>query len=240
MSAAAERRATLAEGLGQVRDRIARACAAAGRDPAPVTLIVVTKYFPVDDVLTLHELGVRDFGENRDQEAAVKYTEARKRLGAEADAIRVHFIGQLQTNKASHVSRYADVVHSVDRVKLVAALDRGAHQSGRSLRVLLQVSLDGDTSRGGVVPAEAGALADEVATRALLVLGGVMAVAPREADPAAAFARLREVASGIRDRHPSADWISAGMSADLEAAIDNGATHLRVGTAILGTRPSPL
>ncbi|GAA5033088.1 YggS family pyridoxal phosphate-dependent enzyme [Terrabacter aeriphilus] len=236
-----ERAQQLRAALSAVRERIARGCELAGRDPDEVTLVVVTKYFPAADVLSLHELGVRDFGENRDQEAGEKFAEVRRVLGEPGgDPLTLHFIGQLQTNKASHVAAYADVVQSVDRVKLVRALDRGAHQADRRLDVLLQVSLDGDTSRGGVTVEQVDDLAETVAGAERLTLRGVMAVAPLGADPDAAFARLREVADGIRARHPGAGWVSAGMSGDLEAALRHGATHLRVGTAILGSRPSLL
>ena len=172
---------------------------------------------------------------------------ARRAGGRRRHGLLLHFIGQLQTNKAGHVASYADVVQSVDRPRLVSALDRGAHAAGRRLDVLLQVDLDPDPrprrfrrARGGVRPEDAAGLADAVAVRDLLRLRGVMAVAPLGGDPDAAFARLREVADGIRERHPGADWISAGMSGDLEAAVRHGATHLRVGTAILGSRPSLL
>ncbi|CAN7422028.1 YggS family pyridoxal phosphate-dependent enzyme [Terrabacter sp. LjRoot27] len=235
------RREQLRDSLAAVHERIERGCAEAGRDPGDVTLVVVTKYFPASDVLLLHELGVRHFGENRDQEAAEKFREVRHALSeAGAPGLTLHFIGQLQSNKAAHVAGYADVVQSVDRPKLVGALAKGAHAADRTVQVLLQVSLDGDTSRGGVLPADAEALADAVAAQQLLQLRGVMAVAPLGADPDAAFARLREVADGIRARHPGADWISAGMSGDLEAGLRHGATLLRVGTAILGSRPSLL
>ena len=250
MSEDPRRRDELATGLGAVRARVERACADAGREPGEVTLVVVTKFFPASDVLLLHDLGVRHFGENRDQEAGEKFAQVRAALGAAGPAgLVLHFIGQLQTNKAGHVASYADVVQSVDRPRLVSALDRGAHAADRHLDVLLQVDLDptpGDGSggvapaRGGLRPEDADALADAVAVRDLLRLRGVMAVAPLGADPDAAFARLREVADGIRERHPRADWISAGMSGDLEAAVRHGATHLRVGTAILGSRPSLL
>jgi len=227
--------------LAAVHERIARACADAGREPSGVTLIVVTKYFPASDVLLLHRLGVRHFGENRDQEAGEKFREVRRvphESGREDPTF--HFVGQLQSNKARHVAGYADVVQSVDRRKLVEALGAGAHLADRTLSVLLQVSLDGDTSRGGALPDDLPGLADAVAAQGLLHLRGVMAVAPLDADPDEAFERLREVADGIRARHPGADWVSAGMSGDLEAALRYGATHLRVGTAILGSRPSLL
>lgn len=227
--------------LASVDARIARGCAEVGRDPSEVTLVVVTKYFPAADVLLLHRLGVRHFGENRDQEAGEKFRAVRHSLAETGETdLTLHFIGQLQSNKAGHVAGYADVVQSVDRSKLVAALARGAHAADRALQVLLQVSLDGDTRRGGVLPEDTAALADAVATHGLLAIKGVMAVAPRGADPDDAFAHLREVADGIRARHPGADWISAGMSGDLEAGLRHGATHLRVGTAILGSRPSLL
>lgn len=233
------RRDELAARLAAVRRRIADACADAGRDPAELTLVVVTKFFPASDVLLLHELGVRAIGENKDQEAAPKIAEVRAALPEGAD-LELHFVGQLQSNKARHVAQYADVVHSVDRAKLLGGLAAGAAERGRPVSVLIQVSLDGDTSRGGALPADVPDLADLVAERDGLVLKGVMAVAPLDADPDESFTLLREVASGIRTRHPDADWVSAGMSGDLEAAIRHGATHLRVGTAILGSRPSLL
>jgi pyridoxal phosphate enzyme (YggS family) len=241
VSADAARREELGRNLEAVHRRIAQGCADAGRDPSEVTLVVVTKYFPVSDVLLLHGLGVRHFGENRDQEAAEKFGAVRRALAESGqDDPTFHFIGRLQSNKARHVAAYADVVQSVDRAKLVEALARGAHQCDRHLSVLLQVSLDGDTSRGGALPEDLPGLASSVAAQGLLSLKGVMAVAPLEADADEAFARLREVAHGILARHPGADWVSAGMSGDLEAALRHGATHLRVGTAILGSRPSLL
>jgi pyridoxal phosphate enzyme (YggS family) len=241
MTAGRPRLEELAHNLEQVHARIARGCADAGRDASEVTLVVVTKYFPASDVLLLHRLGVRHFGENRDQEAGEKFRLVRHQIAEAGDQDPTfHFIGQLQSNKARHVAGYADVVQSVDRLKLVDALGKGAHLADRRLSVLLQVSLDGDTSRGGALPEDLPELADSVAAQGMLTLGGVMAVAPVGADPDAAFARLREVADGIRARHPGAGWVSAGMSGDLEAALRNGATHLRVGTAILGSRPSLL
>lgn len=236
-AAAGGRRCELAARLAEVQDRIAAACADAGRDPADVRLVVVTKFFPVGDLELLAELGVADVGESRDQEASAKLaalTPERRR------ALHVHFIGQVQSRKAGSVARYADTVHSIDRPKLVAALDRGAEAAGRRLQALVQVNLEDDSrgaARGGVRPAQARELADAVAATTHLDLRGVMAVAPLGADPARAFAELQEVAAAVRADHPEAGWISAGMSADLEAAVANGATHLRVGTAILGSRP---
>jgi hypothetical protein len=230
--AATTRRDELAGRLAQVHERIARAMAAAERTDEP-TLVVVTKFFPASDVDLLAELGVRDIGENRDQEASAKCAEIVHR-----DRLRVHFIGQLQSNKAGSVAHYADVVQSVDRAKVVRALGRAALHLGRRLDVTVQVSLDEAEGRGGVAPDRARELADLVAGADALTLRGGMAVAPLGGDPRAAFARLREVADGIRGDHPDATWVSAGMSGDLEAAVAEGATHLRVGSAILGSRES--
>jgi len=226
-----ERRAEIAAGLERVRERIARAADAAGRDPADLHLVVVTKTFPADDVRHLAALGVRDVGENRDQEAAAKAAECGDL------ALAWHVIGRLQTNKAHSVVRYAAMVHSVDRARLARALGRAAHEAGRSLDVLVQVSLDGDPDRGGAVEGDLPVLADEIAATDGLRLRGLMAVPPVEADARAAYDRLVALAVAIRAVHPRADVVSGGMSGDLEAAVAAGATHLRVGAAILGSRP---
>jgi len=221
----------LAERLRVVRARIDAACARAGRSADEVTLVVVTKAFPASDVRLLASLGVRDVGENRDQEASRKVRQC-----ADVDVVW-HFVGQLQSNKARSVARYADVVHSVDRVRLADALSRAATSAGRSVTALVQVSLDDGPGRGGARPGDVSAVADRVASAPGLVLGGVMAVAPLGADPRPAFARLARVSDALRATHPHATWVSAGMSADLEAALEHGATHVRVGSAILGERP---
>ena len=233
-----DRRAELAAGLEQTRARIAAACASVGRQADEITLIVVTKFFPTSDLEILLDLGVTDVGESRDQEAATKMAELRQRVGDRMP--RVHFIGQLQRNKAASVASYADVVHSVDRDRLATALDRGAERAGRRLDVLIQIDLDPqpDPDRGGLPPAEVSGFADRLSAYPCLHVRGVMAVAPLGADPEPAFRRLRECADQVRGAYPDASIISAGMSADLEAAIANGATHLRVGTAILGSRQS--
>ncbi|MCW2759452.1 MAG: YggS family pyridoxal phosphate-dependent enzyme [Nocardioidaceae bacterium] len=226
----------VARGLADVRRRIERAAQAAGRDPAAVTLVVVTKYFPADDVRILADLGVRDVGENRHQEAEAKAAELAD-LG-----LRWHFIGSLQSNKAAAVAAYADVVQSVDRAKLLSGLGRGAQQRDAVLDVTVQVDLDPEpkVGRGGARPDDVPALADAVAATDGLRLRGLMAVAPLGADPAPAFARLADLAGTLLAQHPDATWLSAGMSGDLEAAIDAGATHVRVGSAVLGPRPSDL
>ena len=224
----------LATALEAVRERIATACAEAGRDPSGVALTVVTKFFPASDVRHLAGLGVTDVAENRHQEAQDK-------AGELADlALRWHFVGGLQSNKAAAVAGWADVVQSVDRAKLVAPLARGAQRAGREIDVLLQVGLDPDAAanRSGAAPGEVPALAAAVADAEGLRLGGLMAVAPREGDPAPAFARLRELHDELLVDHPGATELSAGMSHDLEAALAAGATRLRVGSAILGSRPA--
>jgi pyridoxal phosphate enzyme (YggS family) len=232
--AAERRRAELAAGLARVRSRIAAACEDAGRDPADVTLVVVTKSYPASDVALLAGLGVRDVGENRDQEAAAKHAASRRQGDLE---LRWHFIGQLQSNKARSVAGYADLVHSVDRASLVAALDRAAERHRRVLDCLVQVSLDSDPGRGGVPRTELAGLAERAAAAANLRLRGVMAVAPLGVDPLQVFATLPELLGIVREHAPQASVISAGMSGDLEAAVTCGATHLRVGSAILGSRP---
>jgi pyridoxal phosphate enzyme (YggS family) len=233
MTDAAAREAAIRAGLAAVTERIDQARAAAGRRDR-VTLVVVTKTFPATDVEILARLGVTDVGENRDQEAKVKRSDA----GTGGATLRWHMIGQLQRNKAGSVARWADVVESVDRSELVGALGRGAAAAGRRLEVLLQVSLDleprGD--RGGVPPDRVLALAEAVAAEPDLDLRGVMGVAPYPGDPAAAFARLAEVASSAREQYPDATVVSAGMSGDLEQAIAHGATQVRVGGAVLGDR----
>lgn len=229
----ADRLSQLTTGLAAVRQRIGAACRSSGRRPEEVTLVVVTKYFPVSDVRALHQLGVDHVGESRDQEAAGKAADC-------ADlSLRWHFVGQLQTNKARSVARYVDVVHSVDRPALVTALDTAAERAGRRISCLVQVDLaDGAAAgRGGVAPSGVAAVADVVAGSGSLRLGGVMAVAPLGADPARAFGRLAEVAASLRTDHPAASMVSAGMSGDLEAAIGAGATHVRVGSSVLGSRP---
>jgi uncharacterized pyridoxal phosphate-containing UPF0001 family protein len=295
MARADPRLAELAAGLERTRARIGAACAAAGRDPGELTLIAVTKTYPASDVLALASLGVTDFGENRDQEAAPKAAEVTAAFAAAGLAapphhgvpssitgppaatggpVTWHFIGQLQTNKARSVAGYADAVHSVDRIRLVRALGTAARAVGRDLTCLVQVSLDpadshpadtgtpagqdrdaqhgddqhGDDQhrdapagsgheRGGVPPARLAELAEAIEAEPGLALGGLMAVAPLDVDPVRAFAPLRRLSAVIRSVNPAATIVSAGMSGDLEAAVASGATHLRIGTALLGSRP---
>lgn len=223
----------LRDNLVAVRQRIADACRAADRDPAEITIVAVTKTWPAADVRLLAALGISDVGENRDQEARPKHD-------ACADLpLRWHFVGQLQRNKCKSVATYADIVHSVDRPSLVTALSHAAVAANRTVTALVQVQLDEphDAQRGGATVADVLAVADSVAAAGGLRLGGVMAVAPLGTDPDAAFARLSAVAADVVAAHPAATIVSAGMSGDMEAALRHGATHVRVGTALLGRRP---
>jgi PLP dependent protein len=224
----------LAARLDVVRRRIDAASEAAGRDPGDVSLVVVTKFFPASDVRLLADLGVTEVGENRHQEAEAKAAECAD-LG-----LRWHFIGGLQSNKAGAVAHYADVVESVDRAKLVGPLSRGADARGREVDVLLQVSLDppGAEHRSGADPDALADLAQRVGEADELRLRGLMAVAPLGEEPDEAFARLARIRADFLREHPDATVLSAGMSGDLEAAIAHGATHVRVGSAVLGPRPT--
>ncbi|MGW4034038.1 YggS family pyridoxal phosphate-dependent enzyme [Streptomyces sp. NPDC004838] len=234
-----DRRTELAGNLASVEERIAAACAAAGRKREEVTLVVVTKTYPASDVRILHELGVRHVAENRDQDAAPKAAAC-----ADLD-LTWHFVGQLQTNKVRSVATYADVVQSIDRIRLVTALSAAAVRAGRELDCLVQVALDAEEGargdRGGVAPGGVEELAAAIEGASGLRLGGLMTVAPLagpfEGRPRAAFERLMEFSSGLRIGHPAANMVSAGMSADLEEAVAAGATLVRVGTAVLGVRP---
>ncbi|WP_432185889.1 YggS family pyridoxal phosphate-dependent enzyme [Streptomyces sp. Tue6028] len=234
-----ERKAQLAANLAKVEDRIAAACKAAGREREEVTLIVVTKTYPASDVRILSELGVRHVAENRDQDAAPKAAEC-------SDLpLSWHFVGQLQTNKVRSVVGYAHVVQSVDRSKLVTALSKEAVRAEREVGCLIQVALDAEESgrgeRGGVGVAGIEELADLVADSPGLRLDGLMTVAPLSGPYAgreqAAFERLMDLSTVLRGAHPAANMVSAGMSSDLEQAVAAGATHVRVGTAVLGVRP---
>lgn len=225
-----DRRSQLVANLALVRERIAAVCRRVGRDPRELTLVAVTKTFPASDLAHLAALDIRDVGENREQEARSKF-EASGGLD-----LRWHFVGQLQTNKAPRVCRYFDVVHSVDRLELVRALDAAAGQARRHLSVFVQVSLQQRPGRGGADPAAVGELADAVGAAGNLSLSGVMAVAPPDEPPGLAFDRLARIAAQLQSVHPGASAISAGMSADFELAIAHGATHIRLGTALLGRR----
>ena len=222
----------LAERLVEVDSRIADAARAARRDPSAITRIVVTKFHPASLVHALYELGVREVGENRQQDLSDKVP-----VVGPLPGLRWHFIGQAQTNKARAVRAAASVVHSIDRVRVADAFDAAAGDDDPVLDVLLQVNLTDDAERGGASPDALESLAEHVAGCRTLRVRGVMAVAPLDEPPAAAFARLRSYSDRVRAVVPDADWISAGMTADFVEAIAAGATHLRIGSAITGPRP---
>jgi pyridoxal phosphate enzyme (YggS family) len=225
---AIERRNFLAERLAEVRARVADAAGEAGRDVASITTIVVTKFHPAALVADLAALGVADFGENRHQDAAPKAAELR---GLD---VTWHFIGQLQSNKVRAVLDYAAVVHSVDRPSLAASIEA----TGIPVEAFLQLNLTEDPGRGGVASADLERLAERVLAVPGIRLRGLMAVAPLGEDPRAAFARVREASGRLLALDPSADALSMGMSGDFREAILEGATHLRIGAAITGNRPT--
>jgi pyridoxal phosphate enzyme (YggS family) len=217
---------SLAERLATVRAGIADAAAQAGRDPRDITTIVVTKFHPATLVRQLFDLGVREVGENRHQEAQAKVAE----LG-DLD-LGWNFIGQLQSKKARQVREYAHSVHSLDRESVVDAL---ASTNG-SLDGFVQLNLTDDPTRGGVTDDRLVPLTERVLNTPGLTLRGVMAVAPIGEDPRRAFERVRLASERVRQIAPDARFISAGMSGDYREAILEGATHLRIGSAITGNR----
>jgi len=249
MTAASNREAELTSALAKLRQRLALAAEAVGRRPVDIELLPVTKFFPASDISILHRLGCRSFGEARDQEARDKI----RQLGAllarsepPARDIAWHMIGQIQRNKAKTIALWAHTVHSVSSDKVVAALSRAAARAladgmrANPLRVYVQLSLDGDTARGGVDigdPAAVDSMCDQVADADGLELVGVMALPPLDTDAEGAFIRLAAEHRRVLDRHPQATGLSAGMSGDLEIAVKHGSTCVRVGTALMGRRP---
>lgn len=217
----------------RVKERINVAAAAANREPDEITLIAVTKNFPVVDLLTLYEAGVRDFGENRDQEAREKVTQ----LPAD---ISWHFQGQIQSNKLKSITQWASYIHSIDQFRYAKMIAEFAEKSNRS--IFIQVSLDkisADQSwqaRGGVDPKNLLQMADDISQLANLNLLGIMAVAPINTSTTGAFSKMAEYSSDLIKTHPKAKALSIGMSGDFEEGIRHGATHLRIGTSILGNR----
>ena len=228
-----DRLAGIKDNLETLQSRIDNACQEAKRSSTEITLIAVTKTYPADDVDLLKQLGIDDVGENRDQEAALK----RKQVQAD---FNWHFIGQLQSNKAKSVVSYAHLIHSVDRSSLAKEIQKSAQGVDKKQAVLIQLDLDQsgpDPTRGGLWPTELMALAQQITDSSHLELKGLMSVAPLEENPAVAFARLAVIRAEFLKTYPQASILSAGMSDDLEAAILHGATHLRIGSALLGERP---
>jgi len=239
-----ERESELATALAALRDRLAAATRAAGRDVSDAELLPITKFFPASDVAILWRLGCRSFGESREQEASAKIAEFRALTGA--TDVHWHMVGQIQRNKAKSIAAWADTVHSLSTAKVAAALDRGALQAiddglrSEPIDVFVQISLDGDTERGGVDvgdPAAVDAMCAQVAESDGLRLVGLMAIPPLGVDPGEAFTALAAEHHRVLTIHPGATQLSAGMSGDLEDAVRHGSTCVRVGTALMGNRP---
>lgn len=228
----------VAANLAQVRARIDAAARAAGRDPAEVELLGVTKTFPAERAIEAARAGLHQLGENRVQEASGKIPAVREATSA---PLEWHLIGSLQRNKARRAVELFDVIQSVDRLELARALDRLAQEQGRQLRVYLQVNLDDEPQKGGVAPDQAPALLDEIATLPALEPIGLMTIPAPRSDPEErrlAFARLRALREELTLNHPGLRGLSMGMTADFELAIREGATCVRIGTALFGQRSS--
>lgn len=217
--------------LELVKEKISAAAQAADRAPNEITLIAVTKTFPVSDLEILHELGVRNFGENRDQEAAPK-------VGVLPADITWHFQGGIQSNKLKSISNWASVIHSVDKFKYAQMISQ--FSVGKTKEIFIQVSLDSlPQSREGVDPADLMQLAEQIMSLPNLEVKGLMAVAPLDQPTAQAFVRLQQIQQKFIQLYPAASSLSSGMSGDYELAISLGATHVRIGSSILGNR-SPI
>jgi pyridoxal phosphate enzyme (YggS family) len=224
----------LAQRYNQIVEQVAAAAATSGKNASDITLVVVTKNHPPQLVFELIALGARDFGENRDQEAAPKAQEV---LGSSSEEMRWHFVGQLQTNKVRSVLDYADAIHSLDRESLLVELQKRTAGRAKALGVFIQVNLTQDPARGGVPVDDLDAFATKVLESKGLLLEGLMGVGGLDKDPKIEFDRLARLSSKLQSIAPDAKSLSMGMSSDFEAAIGFGATHLRIGTAITGKRP---
>ena len=244
-----ERKAELSSRLDEVSRRITRAAESVGRDPKDIELLPVTKFHPYEDLQALADCGVTVVGENREQEARDKA----RRLGENGVGLHIDMIGQVQSKKTNHIARWAHRVHTVDRLKIVHGLDNGIkravdagervsteHENVDQLPVFIQWSADGDPSRGGAKEDDLDSLADAINSSQYLTLEGLMVVPPRDDDSAEVFARAAELSEAIRQKYGGCGGLSAGMSGDLENAIATGSTVVRVGTAILGSRPVTL
>jgi pyridoxal phosphate enzyme (YggS family) len=224
----------LAQRYNQIVEQVAAAAAACGKKASDTTLVVVTKNHPPQLVFDLIALGARDFGENRDQEAAPK---AKEVLAASSEQMRWHFIGQLQTNKVRSVLDYADSIHSLDRESLLVELQKRTVGRAKALGVFIQVNLTEDPARGGVRVEDLDGFASKVLESEGLRLEGLMGVGGLDKDPEIEFDRLAKLSVKLQGIAPEAKSLSMGMSSDFEVAIGYGATHLRIGTAITGKRP---
>ena len=224
---------SLAERLTDAQQRIAAAASDWGRSESDIKLIVVTKNHPTQLVFDLLNLGMRDFGENRDQEAGPKSAEVRAASDIEH---RWHFIGQLQSNKVKSVVTYASSIHSLDRQSLLDALGKATLEREVPLDVFIQLNLTDDEGRGGIQPMNLLPFAENVLTHPGLNLVGVMGVAALDNNLERDFGAIRAASESLKGLKPEADLISAGMSEDFETAIAYGATHLRIGSAITGNR----
>jgi pyridoxal phosphate enzyme (YggS family) len=223
-----DRKSEIAANLLEVNRRIATAATKAGRNPADIKLIVVTKTFPITDLQNLYDLGVREFGENRDQEASEK-------VGLLPADINWHFQGQIQSNKLKSITGWATYIHSIDQLKYAKMISEFAGNQRKS--IFIQVSLDEiPESRGGVDPAKLVELASGITKFTNLNLMGLMAVAPLDEGTDSAFSRLTTFHHEFMKGFPQAKYLSAGMSGDYESAILHGATHIRIGSSILGNR----
>jgi len=223
----------ITENVSKVTNQIHEACKKVNRDPGEITLIAVTKTYPSSDVEILATLGIKDVGENKDQEASLKFEQVKSQLNW-------HFVGQLQSNKVKSVVSYANLIHSLDRLSLVKEIQKQAQKINKIQSVLIQIDLDesgDDENRGGVSVADLNSLATQISQSSNLELKGLMSVAPLNSKPEIAFDRLRDIQSQFLRQFPNAQILSAGMSEDFEVAIAYGATHLRIGSGLLGERP---
>jgi pyridoxal phosphate enzyme (YggS family) len=221
---AIDRRSEITSNLQAVRDEISKAVASAGRSLDEITLIAVTKTFPASDVEILRDLGITHFGENRDSDAAPK---------ASTVAGTWHFQGQIQSNKLKSITTWANVIHSLDEIRHFEVIEKSAPHP---LDIFCQVSLDGSEGRGGVSEQKLYELAQAIEKSATHRLQGLMAVAPLGVDPSAAFSKLSAIHKAFMADFPKANKLSAGMSGDYKEAIAHGATHIRIGSSILGSR----
>lgn len=217
----------------KIQNRINDACKRSGRNTSEITIIAITKTYPAKDIDLLKNLGIEHVGENKDQEASHKFQEVTNRF-------TWHFVGQLQTNKVKSVVQYADFIHSVDRLSLVKEIQKMSQKINKIQKVLIQIDLDDsqdDENRGGVNPANLTELAQEISNCPNLELAGLMSVAPLNMVSKEAFIKLSKIQQEFLKSYPLAKMLSAGMSEDLEEAVSHGATHLRIGSALLGERP---